>query len=173
MPAEIVSLAKAGGSFAIKWLPGFLARRWFNEARLEKRIKINLRDSKPISIGGSPNQLNIYLRISNFSAVDVTIDRVVVEAWFGQPTAIMASLVPLQLPAYSELTDARVSAVLSDDIAHRAAQATSDNFGPFVHVYVTAVCKTSFKDFTVDERIERDGTSVAFALSRYIESAHQ
>lgn len=166
MPAEVVSLAKASGSFFARWLPGFIARWWFNEKRLNDRIKLALRDVTPIALGGSPNQLSVYLRISNFSSADVTIDRLTAEVWFGQPSAIMYYLVPFTLSRNSEVNDICIRTIVSDDIARRALSTTQANFGPGIHVYLTAICKTSFRDFVLTRRFERDAHSVMFAVSQ-------
>lgn len=165
MPAEIVSLARAGGSFAVKWLPGFIARWWFNEQRLDSRVNIALRDITPISVGGSPAQLDLWFRISNHSSADVRVDRIVVHAWFGQPTAMMFRLVPLDVPAHSEVKSVHLTTVLSEDVAQNARIATqSPEFGGQIHLYVTMVCKTPFREFLREVRVERDGAAARFAL---------
>ena len=52
--AEVVSLGREGGSFLVKFLPGFIARRVFTEKRMRSEIRVSLRSEMPVSIAGNP-----------------------------------------------------------------------------------------------------------------------
>jgi hypothetical protein len=55
---------------------------------ISKQIEICLRENNPISIEiitGIP-RINIYFKITNLSNLFLTLDRVLLDIWFGQPT---------------------------------------------------------------------------------------
>lgn len=161
---EIVSLGREGGSLLVKVLPYFIARRVFTEERLQKDVRVSLRANTPVSIGGSPAQLNVYLRMVNLGNIDVRVDRVVADVWFGQPTATLLNIVPFDVPARTEREDVYLHAVLSRDVVEQAF-AVSKQIGAHMFMDLTVVCKSTIRDFIIREHVERGIDSVPFAGS--------
>jgi hypothetical protein len=152
---ELVSVAAEGGSFAARWLPRFIARRVFTEEKMLRQVSFELRDNSPIHLGGSPARLCLWFRFVNHSSLDVSVDRFIIEAWVGQPIALMAVLVPFVVPARGEATDVLAQAILSADVAAYAATVAATPLGR-IYLYGTAICKTSVRDFVIRTTVERD-----------------
>lgn len=157
---EVVSLAVEGGSYMVEWLPKFIARRVFSAEKLSTQITLSLRDVAPINIIGTPPVLSLWFRLNNQSSLDVRVDRISIEAWFGQPIAVMSNVVPFDVLRRSEATDICVHAVLGRDVADYARAVRKANGR--IYLYVTAVCKTSVRDFMLKTTIERDSADAKF-----------
>jgi len=56
-------------------------------ATVESEIDLDLRRQGPAQVrGGEVPTCDLYFEITNRSQIDVTLDRLMVEVWFGQPT---------------------------------------------------------------------------------------
>lgn len=92
------------GSFilekALEFLPAWIARRIVSLKKVADQIEIDLRSINPIDIsfGSEVPRVSIYFRISNLSSVGVTLDRMLVNVWVGQPTLRGSVLQRYQLP---------------------------------------------------------------------------
>lgn len=80
------------GSFilgkALEFLPPWIVRLIVSHKKVADQIEVDLRSSNPIDIsfGSEVPRISIYFRISNLSLVGVTLDRMLVDVWVGQPT---------------------------------------------------------------------------------------
>ena len=89
---HLMNMFEPLGSFIlekmIELLPSWIARHIVSPDKVAREIEIDLGSSNPIQIsfGSEVPRLSIYFRISNLSRVDVTLDRMLVDVWFGQPT---------------------------------------------------------------------------------------
>ena len=158
---EIVSLAIEGGSFMAKWVPKFIARRVFTVEKLGSQISLSLRSQAPLHVSGNPKVLSLWFTLVNQSSLDLRIDRISVEAWFGQPTAMFSSLVPVDVPRRSQITDIRVATVLSEDLA-AYAKSVAEMPNGYLWIYVTMMCKTSVREFMLTHRFEREAREAKF-----------
>lgn len=99
------------GSFilgkALEFLPAWSARRIVSLKKVADQIEIDLRSSNAINIcfGCEIPRVSVYFRISNLSQVDVTLDRMLVDVWFGQPTLQGAILQRYRLPKGTSQND--------------------------------------------------------------------
>jgi hypothetical protein len=158
---EVVSLAVEGGSFMAERLPRFIARRVFKVEKLKQQIGISLRSQAPVHVSGVPKVLSVWFTIVNQSSLDLRVESMAVEVWFGQPTAMVSSVIPVGVPRRTQVTDVRVATVLSEDLALYARKVAESQLGN-VYIYVTMVCKTSVYDFVLTQRFERDARETKF-----------
>ncbi len=161
---EIVSLGREGGSLLVKAIPYFIARRIFTEERLRSEVRVSLRANTPVSIGGNPARLSVYLRMVNLSNIDVRVDRIVADVWFGQPTATLLNVVPFDVPARTEREDVYLHTVLSRDVVEQAF-VVSKQSGAHMFMDLTIVCTSTVRNFIIHEHVERGLDSVPFAGS--------
>jgi DNA-binding Xre family transcriptional regulator len=158
---EIVSLAVEGGSFMAERLPRFIARRVFKVEKLTQQIDLSLRSQTPVALVGVPKVLSIWFTLVNQSSLDLRIESMAVEVWFGQPIAMISHIVPVMVPRRSKATDLRAAIVLSEDLAHHARR-TAETPSGSMHVYATMMCHTSVFDFVLTQRFEREARDTRF-----------
>lgn len=83
-------------------LPGFVLRLFYKPERVQARVKIGLQDGdRPISAywGAQVPSIQINFQITNLSAIDLILDRMLIDVWFGQPTFSAALLDRYLVPA--------------------------------------------------------------------------
>ena len=68
-------------------IPGLLLRLFYSPGKVAKDVKINLRGELPInpSLNSSVPHLDLYLEITNLSNLNLVLDRILLDLWFGQP----------------------------------------------------------------------------------------
>jgi hypothetical protein len=79
------------GSFLVERLynvlPRWLDRRMLPLARVQGDILINLRRENGLYVqGGEVPSVSVTFEVDNRSPIDITLDRLLLEVWFGQPT---------------------------------------------------------------------------------------
>ena len=79
------------GSFLVErlyhFLPRWLERRMLPPARVQSEIDVDLRRQSPVNVsGGEVPTINLWFEVTNQSQIDITLDRLLLEVWFGQPT---------------------------------------------------------------------------------------
>ena len=98
------------GSFLVErlyhFLPRWLERRMLPPANVQKEIRIDLRRQNPVSVqGGEVPTIWLWFEISNLSQIDITLDRLLFDVWFGQPTLRGAILGRAEIAKRSTATD--------------------------------------------------------------------
>jgi hypothetical protein len=69
------------------FLPGFIISRLFPPRKIVPQIELRLQGEKPITLANS-SRLDFYLEIINQSNLELVLDRMLVDCWFGQPTLV-------------------------------------------------------------------------------------
>src|SRR5713226_5921729 len=84
-------------------LPRWIARWLLPPKRIAEQVEIDLRRTNPvtISLNAEVPNLDVWFRISNLSPVNLTLDRLLIELWVGQPTLRGAILDRLEIPTRS------------------------------------------------------------------------
>ncbi len=126
----------------------------------ENKLEINLRGLKPLSIGGKPAELILWLTCVNHAATTTTIDRLEIETWFGQPTATALLNMPVQIKRHSTVNDLAAKAVLNSDQVERIRAFGSDPNGR-VYMYISASCKSDGREYVYRTTVERAYEDVA------------
>ena len=75
-------------------IPGTLLRLIYPPEKVASQIKVRLKGETPInpSLNSSVPHLDIYFEVTNLSNIDLEIDRLLIDLWFGQPVLIGAIL---------------------------------------------------------------------------------
>jgi len=56
-------------------------------ARVQQGIDVDLRREAPVNVsGGEVPTCTLFFEVTNQSQIDITLDRLLLEVWFGQPT---------------------------------------------------------------------------------------
>ncbi|MEA3344835.1 MAG: hypothetical protein U9Q78_01080 [Chloroflexota bacterium] len=88
-------------------IPRILLRIFYPPKKIAGQVRIDLRGEKPISpsLGSSIPRLDLYFEITNLSNLDLTLDRMLLDLWFGQPLLNGAILRRHPIPARSTTQD--------------------------------------------------------------------
>ncbi len=83
--------------------PGLLLRLVYPPKKVAKQVVIELRGEMPVnlSLGACVPRIDLYLEVINLSNLDLVLDRMLIDLWFGQPTLNAAVLEHHRIPARS------------------------------------------------------------------------
>ena len=141
------------------WLPRFLLRLFFKPGKVAHEVRITLRDEKPIQprTDAPFPDISIWLEITNLSHIDLTLDRLLFDLWFGQPTMIGCLLDFVRVPARSSSTALRYWSNLTPTQVIRIDDfmQNSETRGR-ISLNITAYFESKVGMITVKERIERE-----------------
>ena len=137
-------------------LPGFLLRALYKPARLKSQIEFALRNNSAgsVSLNSPIPSVEMYFQVTNLSAIDLVLDRMLLEVWFGQPTFQSAILDRYVIPA-GDISDwIHVRQMLTESqkayIAAFDARGTSGS----VSIYIEAYFESKLGRFSVRKTIE-------------------
>lgn len=82
-------------------IPSLFLRVIYPSDKVARDIRISLRGDSPIvpSLSASVPHIDIYLEVTNFSNLNLILDRILIDLWFGQPTINGAILHRYLIPA--------------------------------------------------------------------------
>lgn len=68
-------------------IPGKLLRTLYSPEKIASQVRIRLRGERPIVplLNSSVPHVDLYLEITNLSNIDLELDRMLIDLWFGQP----------------------------------------------------------------------------------------
>ncbi|SRR5713226_1200433 len=140
-------------------LPAFLVRSVTDPEKVLKRVEIRLREETPIyvSLGAAVPMVDIYFEIANHSTLDLVLDRMLVEVWFGQPTFNGAILRRHPVPAEATVKSVYFRHMLADTQARQIkafTDAPQGNMGS-LHIYLIAYFESKVGRLVVEKSIER------------------
>jgi len=147
---------RTGGSMG--WLPTFLLRMTLRPEKVAAKIHIDLRGENPIdlSLNSEVPNVSVYFEITNLSPLDLTLDRLLVEIWFGQPTLVATLLRRYTLPAGQITKNVFLRHMLSN--AQRSQIQDFMNSGGTrgqIHIYLTAYLESRVGRIEIERNIER------------------
>lgn len=139
-------------------LPTFVLRALYKPDTVKSQVHIALRDNVPdtVSLSSPVPSVKLYFQVTNLSAIDLVLDRMLVEVWFGQPTFEATSLHRYVIPA-GEITDGiHVRQTLADNQkACIAAFEASRGPAGSVRIYITAYFESKLGRFSIRQTVER------------------
>lgn len=140
------------------WLERYAEHQEADLDDVRDRIRIGLREDAPgtISLDADLPLINLYFQVTNLSPVDLILDRMLVDVWFGQPTFSVAVLDRLDVPAGEITQGIHVRQVLAENQARQieAFNAAAGRAGS-LHIFVTAYFESRLGRFSVKHSIER------------------
>ena len=93
---------KTGFGIAKKYLPNWLIRIFLKKDRIAKKLLISLNPGYGIELQNSSiPQLSIQIVLTNHSPIVITVDRIHVQFWLGQPVVTQDYTRRITLDAYS------------------------------------------------------------------------
>ncbi len=155
----------------IEWLvgivPAALLRHHFTDQRLADLVEVDVRSTGPVTITNrtAMPELSIYLRATNFSPFDVTIEQCTVDVWLGQPLIKQISLGHPAKISPRTSNQLFLSQTLSENqIAFAMNFAKGSGPGRTVALYGTMTCRTRIRTFTKNFTFERHNEEADAAL---------
>jgi hypothetical protein len=139
-------------------LPGFLLRALYKPEDISSRVKIALLDNAPggLYLGSQIPSVDLNFQITNLSAIDLVLDRLLVDVWFGQPTFGAALLHRYIIPAGEITQGVHIRQMLSDNQkAQVAAFEAANGSAGGLSIYVTAYFESKLGRIFVQQTIER------------------
>ena len=157
MIQEIVSFLI--GKF-IEIVPPLLGRHLYPASKAAKNIKLGLREEKPIGVSLTIEvpRLDIYFDITNLTPMNLFLDKLFIEVWFGQPTFDGVFLHPQPIPANRITSDIHYNYFLNDYQVKQIQQfqTRQGSFGRLL-IYLTAYFQSRVGIIEVKRNIEREG----------------
>lgn len=142
----------------IEFTPGFLTRILLPPRKQASRIILDLRSDAPVNciLDGRVPRLDLWFAITNHTPLRITLDRLIAEVWFGQPTFERALLIRHLVPPNSTVTDLLMRCELSaGQAAQIAPYAQTPAPAPPITFHLTAYFHTKIGLLEVETRIER------------------
>ena len=144
---------------AADWLPGFVLRRLFRPEKVAREIRVGLRGEKPIQPRTDDPfpQIDIWFEITNLSHLALTLDRLLFDLWFGQPTINGQILDLIRVPARTTSREIRYWSPLTPTQVNRIDDYLS-NLGARGHISlsITAYFLSKVGTIKVEDRMERE-----------------
>jgi hypothetical protein len=139
-------------------LPAFLLRVLYKPDTVKSQVHIALRDNVPatVSLTSPVPYVELYFQVTNLSAIDLVLDRMLLDVWFGQPTFETAILHRYVIPAgdISDGLHARQNLADSEK-AYVVAFENSRGMSGVVSIYITAYFESKLGRFSVRQTIQR------------------
>ena len=139
IPAPTRQEVKPRGALAR--LPPFVLRMLLKPEAVASKIDIDLRGENPIdlSLNAEVPHLDLYFQITNLSPLDLILDRLLAEVWFGQPTFTTAVLRRCDVPAGQITRGIHLRYQLSSAQRSQIKQfLQSEGQRGAIHIYITA-----------------------------------
>jgi hypothetical protein len=162
MIVEIARAITEGLARAFPWA----VRHFYTECRMRTMLKVEPRSDNGIvlNVHSVLPELSIWLQITNHSPFFITVDRVIADVWFGQPTCYVSLLVPVRIPPHTTVSDIGCKSILAPNQLEQAEKtiASASESGHYFYLYLTLVCRSAVRDFiTQVPQIQRSGPSLA------------
>ena len=141
-------------------LPAFLLRFVFSPKKVASQIRIRLRDEKPIipNLNSEVPGVDLYFDITNLSNFNITLDRLLIDLWFGQSTVKGTLLRRFELPARSISKVITFGTDLTQAQCRQITQfLNSQGARGRIHLYVTGYFESKIGVIEVETNFERGG----------------
>jgi hypothetical protein len=137
-------------------LPAFIRRAIIKPEDVNSRVHISLREEGGlhVSLGSEIPCVDLYFQITNLSSVDLILDRLLVDVWFGQPTFQAAMLNRYGIPAGEITKGMHLRQMLADNQRKQVEASTAEHSR--VIITVTAYFESDIGRIVVVKTIERD-----------------
>jgi hypothetical protein len=136
-------------------IPAFILSRLLPPAKVARQIRVNLRGNNPVTLDldGENPQAGLWLEVTNLSNLKLTLDRLLVEVWFSQPTFEGVISKRYVVPPREVVTDIHYRQSLTPGQKARIESCLSQRGQIYIHL--TAYFETKVGLVEVENRIER------------------
>lgn len=88
-------------------IPRILLRTFYSPKKIAGQVRIDLKGEKPINpfLSSPVPHLDLYFEITNLSNLELTLDRMLLDLWLGQPLLNGAILRRHHIPARNTIPD--------------------------------------------------------------------
>jgi hypothetical protein len=139
-------------------LPSFILRAALKPERVASQIHIGLCGESPIALSLNTDvpHIDLYFEITNLSPIDLVLDRLLIEFWFGQPTFTSAILRRYLIPSGEITKNIYFRHALSSPQRNQIEnfQKPDQNHGS-IHIHLTAYFESALGRVEVSHNIER------------------
>lgn len=151
-----VEYSEAAVATKRSFLPAFIRRAIIKPEDVTSRVHISLRDKGglQVSLGSVIPCVDLYFQITNLSTVDLILDRLLIDVWFGQPTFQAAMLTRHTIPAGEITSGIHLRHMLADNQCKEVQARTADRSR--VTITVVAYFESDIGRIVVVKTIERD-----------------
>jgi hypothetical protein len=148
----------------LKSLPAFLGRMLVNIKQMEQDFEIDRSSTAPptICLNAFVPYLDFYLRITNKSALPITVDRILFEIWIGQSTIESALLRRIAVTPKETNNNVYFRQLLgqSQVNAIKGQLTEKGQLKPSLTIHATALCDCKIGSFCVKKTFNVEGPSV-------------
>lgn len=129
-----------------------------NPEGVQRKVKLGLRGENPgtVTLSAPIPSVDLYFEITNLSPIELVLDRLLIEVWFGQPTFSTALLHRYVIPA-GEVTDGisvRQPLTESQKAQITAFEAANGSYGT-IHIYMHAYFESKLGRIDVRQTVDR------------------
>lgn len=153
-----VKYESVGSRSPLSRLPAFLVRLLVRPDKVASKVRLALRGEKPIalSLNSEVPRLDLYFEITNLSPLDLVLDRLLIDMWFGQPTFNHTLLRRYVIPSSKITKDVYFRHELTTSQRHQIEEFVArERHRGSIHIYLTAYFESKAGRVVVEERIER------------------
>jgi hypothetical protein len=143
----------------VDYIPAYIQSRMFPPKKIARQIEIRLRGENSISpnLGASVPYIDLYFEIINHSYLNLVLDRLIIDFWFGQPTFQGAILKRYVVPASNTVKDIFYRQNLSIAQQKQIEQfSDSTTTSGQIHIYLSAYFESKASVIEVQSTIERN-----------------
>ena len=106
----------------LAYFPGWLIRYYFRSDKIAKLVDIDLRSNRPIIINVDVPEISLYFYLNNRSPFNLTLDRLLIDLWVGQPILKGAILRRYVIPKGESINDIYFSCSLTSQQQNQIKQ---------------------------------------------------
>jgi hypothetical protein len=139
-------------------LPAFIQSRLFPAKRIASQIEIRLMDENSINANLSADapSLDLYFEITNISYLNLVLDRLLTDFWFGQPTLQGTVLKRYELPSMKTVRNISYKHRLTPTQQRIIEQYCDNPSGrEQIYIYLTAYLQSKANMIEVQQTITR------------------
>lgn len=139
-------------------LPTFLLRLIFPVSKVARQVTIDLQGEDPISpmLNADIPRIDLRLKITNLSHLNLVLDRLLIDLWFGQPTLRGALLNRYRLAAASFIDNIHfVTDLTAAQKTQIDAYISSPSSSGTINLHVTAYFESKVGMLEVQQTFER------------------
>lgn len=150
------------GQMAVRWLPRFLLKRLVPTDSLIEEVDIDLRSTNPINFALSKKvpELSVWLRITNRSLLEISLDRILMEIWVGQPLLWGGVFEPKTLEPRSTIEDVYFRSKLSNSQVEQIEANVDDGDIREISIQANAYFNSKSGPFNVETNLKSRDVSV-------------
>jgi hypothetical protein len=143
-------------------LPPFVLRIFLRPEVVSSRVDIDLRGENPIRLvlNAEVPYVDLYFQITNLSPLNLVLDRLLADVWFGQPTFTSAVLRRYEIPAGQITRGVQLRYQLASAQRKQIDEfAQSQGQRGAIHIYLTGYFQSRAGSIEIQKAIDRQKLS--------------